>query len=72
MDAAEQQCLESVQTSFDPLLDLLTTHSRTPGVQESLERLVPREPGLLRPEEDLSHRDVPRDLCALGDGGTMG
>ncbi|CAK9096357.1 Hypothetical protein (Fragment) [Durusdinium trenchii] len=33
VDAAEQQCLESVQTSFDPMLDLLTTHSRTPGVQ---------------------------------------
>lgn len=33
VDTAEQQCLESVQTSFDPMLELLTTHSRTPGVQ---------------------------------------
>ncbi|CAE7364343.1 unnamed protein product, partial [Symbiodinium sp. CCMP2456] len=33
VDNAEQQCLQSVQTSFDPMLDLLTTHSRTPGVQ---------------------------------------
>ncbi|CAJ1379394.1 unnamed protein product [Effrenium voratum] len=33
VDEAEQKCLESVQSSFEPMLDLLTTHSRTPGVQ---------------------------------------
>ena len=33
VDTAEQQCLEAVQKSFDPMLELLTTHSRTPGVQ---------------------------------------
>ena len=33
VDNAEQQCPQSVQTSVDPMLDLLTTHSCMPGVQ---------------------------------------
>ena len=32
-DYAEQPCLQSAQTSSEPMLDLLTMHSRTPGVQ---------------------------------------
>jgi len=33
MDSSTFEALVSVQKSFDPMLDLLTTHSRTPGVQ---------------------------------------
>ena len=33
VDNAEEQCLQSVQTIFDPMLDLLTTHSHTPSAQ---------------------------------------
>ena len=32
--ATRQQCLVSVQTSFNPMLELLSTHSRSPGVQD--------------------------------------
>lgn len=33
MDESVHESLLAVQKSFDPMLDLLTTHSRTPGVQ---------------------------------------